>query len=337
MTVKTIGLLAGAEPALTEALQARFEHAPSVRVRPFAVAGLYDGSVRRCDVVFDRLSGRIPSYRRVLARFALDGGAVVNDPFASGRDDPTFALAVARHLGFRCVPTVLLPQRAYPSDLPSGALAHLPYPLPWSEYLAYVGVPAVLVAVPRRDIVGVEGGATRAVAVHDLETLWRAYDELGERGAILRAAVPPGSTLVRAVCVDAHTSLMTSSSLASPGAAAEAGPPHGEFEGNAGMASQLVAAAQAIRTALGLDVSATTFAWAPDGAKVVVEAADPTPRFDPAALGPRRWSGVVAGLADLLVRRAHGAGGALRDRYPFGRALRRRPPGEEVCPPPEGA
>lgn len=292
MTTKRIGLLAGAEPQLTAALIERLSGSADLEVEPVALEALYDGMIRRYDAILDRTSGRVSSYRRYLRALALDGCAVVNDPFSPAHDDAFFALSVARHLGLAVPRAVLLPQQQYPEDLPEGTLAHLPFPMPWQSYLDYVGTPAALRPV--------RPGTGDGEAVHDLQGLWDAYERVGREGAILLR--PPSSVRrVTCVCVAEHVAVLAPGELAAVPA--------------------LTQAAQALRQALGLDLCATTFAVGPQG-DVVLEAADPTPRLDPAELGEERFGDFVLRIADLLVRRARGAGGLLRDRYPFGDALR---------------
>ena len=122
-------------------------------------------------VIVDRISHEVEYYRGFLKHAALNGTYVINNPFWWTADDKFFNYAVASKLGVAIPKTVLLPQKAYPSDvdiLPA-SLRNLDYPIDWDGLLDYVGRPAIL-----KPYSG--GGWKHVYKVNNREELIAAYD-----------------------------------------------------------------------------------------------------------------------------------------------------------------
>src|SRR6266513_2269180 len=95
-------------------------------------------------VLVDRISHEVPYYRAHLKSAVLMGTTVINDPFWWEADEKFFECTLARKLGVAVPKTVVLPNKAYISDINEGSLRNLQYPLDWDGILAYVGLPAIL-------------------------------------------------------------------------------------------------------------------------------------------------------------------------------------------------
>ena len=68
-------------------------------------------------VIVDRISHEVEFYRGTLKHAVLQGTYVINNPFWWTADDKFFNYSVMAKLGVAIPRTVLLPQKAYPSDI----------------------------------------------------------------------------------------------------------------------------------------------------------------------------------------------------------------------------
>ena len=131
-------------------------------------------------VVVDRISHEVGFYRAYLKSAALQGTVVINDPFWWEADEKFFECTLARRIGVAVPKTVVLPNKdPIPGVVPEKSLRNLQYPLDWEAILAYVGLPAVLKP-------NTGGGWRDVYIVHNLEELWRAYDQTGTKTMILQ-------------------------------------------------------------------------------------------------------------------------------------------------------
>jgi glutathione synthase/RimK-type ligase-like ATP-grasp enzyme len=97
------------------------------------------------DLLIDRISHEVPTYRTYLKQAALRGAAVVNNPFMWSADDKFFGASLADRLGVASPKTVVLPNREYvPGIVPEESLRNLEYPLDWQAIVEYVGMPCIL-------------------------------------------------------------------------------------------------------------------------------------------------------------------------------------------------
>jgi len=122
-------------------------------------------------VIVDRISHEVEYYRGALKHAVLQGVYVINNPFWWTADDKFFNYSVMSKLGLAIPRTVLLPQKAYPSDvdLTAESLRNLEYPIDWDGLLDYVGRPAIL-----KPYSG--GGWKHVYKVNNKEELLAAYD-----------------------------------------------------------------------------------------------------------------------------------------------------------------
>ncbi len=65
-------------------------------------------------VIVDRISHDIPFYRAFLKHAALNGTAIINNPFWWSADDKFFNYSLAAKLGVAVPPTVILPHKKFP-------------------------------------------------------------------------------------------------------------------------------------------------------------------------------------------------------------------------------
>ncbi len=191
-----IGLLLGDEQPLRQALLERFSQHPAARAEMVTIGPSGDNPIGHYDIILDRISPLLPSYRSYLRSAALNGAVVVPDTTRLHSQDKLLALGVAQHLGIDAVRAVQLPQRSYSPHIdPQRALANQQFPFRWDQALAYVGLPAELRAC--------DGLPWQPRPVADEASLMAHYARSGERALMLQQAPLqcPAPTSVRHRCV----------------------------------------------------------------------------------------------------------------------------------------
>lgn len=171
-----VGLLIGEEetfPAgLTEELGRR-----GIEAESLSLGGLQLDSSLPHSLVVDRVSHRVEFYRRFLQSLVIHQGLVcINDPIKTALDHRFAQRQRAARLGMKVPRSVLLPTRDYPEGVGPDTLTNLVYPLPWTDILEYVGLPAA---------VRITNSRKPLHRVHHLMDLWEAYGKTGRSVAEL--------------------------------------------------------------------------------------------------------------------------------------------------------
>ncbi|MDE8347564.1 MAG: hypothetical protein POH28_15525, partial [Acidocella sp.] len=124
----------------------------------------------RYAVIVDRISHDIPFYRALLKHAALNGTAIINNPFWWSADDKFFNYSLAARLGVAVPPTVILPHKRHPEGTTDRSMRNLEYPLNWDAVFDYVGEHGFMKPV--------DGGGWRDVYhIHNRHELFEAYDQ----------------------------------------------------------------------------------------------------------------------------------------------------------------
>jgi hypothetical protein len=242
-------------------------------------------------VIVDRISHEVEYYRGFLKLAALNGTYVINNPFWWTADDKFFNYAVASKLGIAIPKTVLLPQKAYPSDvdiLPA-SLRNLDYPLDWDGLLDYVGRPAIL-----KPYSG--GGWKHVYKVNNREELIAAYDGTAPYPMTLQQFVhfkeyvrcfTFGKDDITPVAYDPHQRryIVDHSYL------------------SAELGARIVKDAQTINNALGYEMNTIEFA-VQDGVPYAIDFLNPAPDFERDRITPHYFDLVIDKMSKLVIDRA---------------------------------
>jgi hypothetical protein len=170
--MKKIGVLFGMENSFPGAL---VEHINARNIDGIQAEFVETGAVHlarapRYAVIVDRISHDVPFYRAYLKHAALNGTAIINNPFWWSADDKFFNYSLAAKLGVAVPPTVILPHKQLPRGTTDRSMRNLEYPLDWDSVFAYVGEHGFLKPV--------NGGGWRDVYhVHNREEFFAAYDQ----------------------------------------------------------------------------------------------------------------------------------------------------------------
>jgi hypothetical protein len=170
--MKKIGVLFGMENSFPGAL---VEHINGRNIEGIQAEFVRTGAVHmdrppQYAVIVDRISHDIPFYRAFLKHAAVNGTAIINNPFWWSADDKFFNYTLAQKLGVAVPPTVILPHKKYPEGTTDRSMRNLEYPLDWDSVFAYVGEHGFMKPV--------DGGGWRDVYhIHNREEFFRAFDQ----------------------------------------------------------------------------------------------------------------------------------------------------------------
>ena len=290
-TEKRIGLIVGREwsfpPAFIEEVNGRNAGVTAELVQ---LGGTRMDDPSDYAVLIDRISHEVPYYRSYLKYAALNGVAVINNPFMWTSDDKFFEAALAAKLGVASPKTVVLPNKEYiPGIHHQESLRNLVYPLDWEGILAYVGLPCVL-----KDA---HGGGWRDVYIcHTLEELFRTYDGSGQLTMVLQEFIE-WDQYIRCLCLGQEEVLPMKYDP-------RARKYHVEHEHlSPQLGARVVKDSLTLVRALGYDMN--TVEWAVrDGVPYAIDFMNPAPDMDINSLTPHYFDWTVTHMADLAIRLA---------------------------------
>src|SRR5205085_6930291 len=107
---------------------------------PVVIHKLIQGEDSGYAVILDRISQDVPFYRAFLKNAALNGTAVVNNPFWWSADEKFFNNCLATKVGVPVPKTVILPSKEPPADTSDQSFSNLAYPLDWEGIFNYVEI-----------------------------------------------------------------------------------------------------------------------------------------------------------------------------------------------------
>ena len=182
--MKKIGILFGQEDtfpwALIDRVNAR--KTDGVTAEAVRIEKLVQGEPSGYAVMIDRISQDVPFYRAYLKNAALNGTAVINNPFWWSADEKFFNNCLATKIGVAVPKTVLLPSKEHPADTSNKSFRNLAYPLDWEAIFDYIGFPAFF-----KPFAG--GGWKNVYRVTNREEFFRAYDETGQLVMMLQEEI----------------------------------------------------------------------------------------------------------------------------------------------------
>ncbi|MEM9820062.1 MAG: hypothetical protein AAF985_03280 [Bacteroidota bacterium] len=183
--MKKIGILFGQENTFPQAFVERVnqKNAKGVQAELLHVEELMQGEPTDYAVIIDRISQDVPFYRAYLKNAALNGTAVVNNPFWWSADEKFFNNCLMEKIGVPVPKTVLLPSNEMPTDTTSASFRNLKFPMDWNKVYDYLGG-FPLYMKPH------EGGGWKNVyKVRNEEELFKAYHETGQLVMMLQQEI----------------------------------------------------------------------------------------------------------------------------------------------------
>ena len=295
--MKRIGILFGMENSFPGAL---VEHINARNLEDIQAEFVEIGAVRLDKappyaVIVDRISHDIPFYRAWLKQAALNGTAIINNPFWWSADDKFFNYALASKLGVAVPPTVILPHKMHPHETTEKSLRNLQFPLDWDAVFDYVGEHGYLKPV--------DGGGWRDVYnVHDREEFFRAYDQSRDLCMMYQKAVDftayfrcyvVGRKKVRIMPYDPRR-------------------PHAERyiqkppRYSQKLLKRIEQDSLKLCRALGYDLNTVEFA-VENGIPYAIDFMNPAPDADLHSVGPANFDWIVREVAELAIAKAQAA------------------------------
>ena len=315
--MKRIGVLFGVENSFPSALVERINARNPVGIQAeFVQTGaVHLDKKSHYAVILDRISHEIPFYRAFLKNAALNGTAVINNPFWCAADDKFFNYALAARLGVAVSPTVLLPHKEYPNGTTAKSLRNLEFPLDWDGVFAAIGEHGFLKPI--------HGGGWRDV--HEFrgrEEFFRAYDQSRDLCMVVQKAIEyteyfrcfvAGPKKVRIMPYDPRR-------------------PHAERYLRGATRPTPLRAKRLFRRmeddalklcrALGYDLNSVEFA-VENGIPYAIDFLNPVPDADVHSVGAANFEWIVEHVADLAIARANASSRSHALRWPeFSRAAK---------------
>jgi hypothetical protein len=305
--MKRVGILVGREKTFPDALIRNLNERGqgTVRAGYIKLGGIRYDAPPAYDLVIDRISHEVPFYRAVLKRMALEGAAIINNPFWWSADDKFFNYSLARKLGVAVPKTVLLPQKDYIPGIVSESLRNLEFPLDWQAIIDYVGLPAIMKPF--------DGGGWKNVSrVNTLDELIAEYDQTGTLCMTLQEFVD-FEQFVRCYCIGEQEVMIMPYDPRKPYLSGDQyvnDPNYLSPE----LAQRVVKDVRTLCTALGYDINTVEFAIK-DGVPYAIDFMNPAPDAELQSVGEFYHTWVTEAVTNLVFRRLAEAAPAPRYRW----------------------
>jgi hypothetical protein len=182
--MKKIGILFGFENSFPQAFVERInsKNIKGIVAEAVSVDVLQQADPTDYTVIVDRISQDVPFYRAYLKNAALNGTAVINNPFWWSADEKFFNNCLSVKLGVPVPNTVLLPSYERPADTTEKSFRNLKYPTDWEKIFNYIGFPAYM-----KPFAG--GGWKNVYRVNDANDLWQKHAETNQLVMMLQEEI----------------------------------------------------------------------------------------------------------------------------------------------------
>ncbi len=293
LSVKKIGILYGQENTYPQAFTDRVNRycGPGMMAEPVLISKALQGGPPEYAVVIDRISHDVPFYRAWLKNAALQGTAVINNPFWWSADEKFFNNAIGLHTGVPVPGTALLPSFELPDDTTGNSFRNLHYPLDWNAIFAVTGFPAYM-----KPFAG--GGWKNVYRVKDEEEFFKLHAQTGRHVMLLQEEIVFESYF-RCYCIGGrHVHIMPYEPRNAPEKRYEA-----DFELSTSLKEKIEQYTLLLNQALGYDFNTVEFAVR-DGVPYAIDFCNPAPDADLQSVGEANFEWVVEHSARYAIERA---------------------------------
>jgi len=298
--MKKIGILFGQEntfpPAFVERVNSKKEK--GITAEFVKIDKVVQGESNGYDVIIDRISQDVPFYRAFLKNAALNGTAVINNPFWWSADEKFFNNALMTKLDVAVPKTVLLPSNQHPDDTDANSFRNLDYPLNWDAMFSYIGFPAYF-----KPFAG--GGWKNVYRLESPDDFFKAYNETGQLVMMLQEEIN-FTEYFRCYALDRKDFHIMHYDPKQPH--------HLRYVINPepiekSLMEKLNKAITTISNALGYDFNTIELAVR-DGIPYAIDFCNPAPDAEKTSVGEENFNWIVEAAANMAIRRAkaHKAG-----------------------------
>ncbi|HVG08465.1 MAG TPA: hypothetical protein VNM67_12220 [Thermoanaerobaculia bacterium] len=292
--MKKIGILFGQEDTFPWAFLDRVnsKKAAGITAEPVRIDKLVQGEPSGYAVIIDRISQDVPFYRAYLKNAALNGTAVINNPFWWSADEKFFNNCLALKVGVAVPKTVLLPSKDHPPDTGDKSFRNLAYPMDWDAIFNYVGWPAYF-----KPFAG--GGWKNVYRLENPDQFFRVYNETGQLVMMLQEEIV-FSEYFRCYSLDCQDVRIMQYDPRQPFHARYV---HGGPATSASRLEQLEDAVLKLNKALGYDFNTVELAVR-DGVPYAIDFCNPAPDADLNSIGAENFEWIVEHAARMALRKA---------------------------------
>ncbi len=298
--MKKIGILFGQENTFPQAFVDRVnsKNESGISAEFVKIDKVIQGEPCGYDVIIDRISQDVPFYRGYLKNAALNGTAVINNPFWWSADEKFFNNALATKLKVAVPKTVLLPSNQHPPDTNSNSFRNLAYPLDWEGIFSYVGFPAYF-----KPFSG--GGWKNVYKLNNSDEFFKAYNETGQLVMMLQEEII-FSEYFRCYCIDRKDVHIMQYDPKQPHHLRYV---KGEMNTEKKLLSKIEEGVLKLNQGLGYDFNTVEFAVR-DGIPYAIDFCNPAPDADRNSVGEENFEWIVEASANMAIRKAkeHAAG-----------------------------
>lgn len=292
--MKKIGILHGRERSFPQALIASINALgdPDVVAEEVLINQVIQGEPTPYAVILDRISQDVPFYRAYLKNAALNGTAVVNNPFWWSADEKFFNNCLATKLGVEVPKTVILPSKDMPADCSAESFSNLAYPLDWDGIFNYIGWPAYF-----KPHAG--GGWKSVYKVRNPDEFFKAYAETGQLVMLLQSEVV-FEDYYRCYCIGGtDVKIMPYEPRNAPHLRYVVDRPPGSPE----LLARIERDVLTLNHALGYEFNTVEFGVS-GGVPYAIDFCNPAPDADRNSVGEENFQWVVAAATKMLVKKA---------------------------------
>jgi len=291
--MKKIGLLYGQENSFPQAFIDRVnaKNVNDISAEFVSIDKVIQGIPNEYAVILDRISQDVPFYRTWLKQAALEGSAVINNPFWWSADDKFVNNELAARTGVNVPKTALLPSRDLPVNTTDQSFRNLIYPFDWESIFAHIGFPAYM-----KPYNG--GGWKHVYKVNSPEEFFAQHAHTGQLVMMLQEEIEYdsyyrcyciGGKYVRVIPYDPHQ------------------PPYQRYldkaQGDDDLEGVIIEQVANLNRYLGYDFNTVEVAVRA-GIPYVIDFWNPAPEADEATIGTENFEWVVETAANYAIERA---------------------------------
>jgi hypothetical protein len=291
--MKKIGILFGQENTFPQAFVERVNRScgPGLCAEFVMIDKALQGDPESYAVIIDRISHDVPFYRAWLKNAALEGTAVINNPFWWSADEKYFNNALALSLQIPVPNTALLPSFEQPADTDARSFRNLRYPLDWEAIFSKIGFPAYM-----KPFSG--GGWKHVYRITDREQFFKIHAETRQEVMMLQEEIIY-EEYYRCYCIGGkHVRIMPYEPRNPPAERYRAG-----FQPTRELLSAMEYSVLELNRALGYDFNTVELAVR-EGVPYAIDFCNPAPDADLSSVGAENFEWVVETMAAYAIERA---------------------------------
>ncbi|MEX6686639.1 hypothetical protein QTN47_03995 [Danxiaibacter flavus] len=291
--MKKIGIIYGQERTFPQGFVEYINrmNLPDIVAESVNINKVEQGAPSPYAVIVDRISHDVPFYRAYLKNAALNGTAVINNPFWWSADEKFFNNCLATKINVPVPKTVILPSHDMPEETTEESFNNLSYPLEWNSIFEYIGFPAYM-----KPFAG--GGWKSVYKLEDTTDFFSKYAETGRLVMLLQEEIV-FTEYYRCYCVGGkHVHIMPYEPR---------NPHHLRYSAGFTPSEQLYKEMESIvlriNQNLGYDFNTVELAIR-DGVPYAIDFCNPAPDADRNSVGEENFAWVVEAMGNFAIEKA---------------------------------